>query len=69
MINARVALPPKCEAPRQTHAGVGRGTTNFINSNVITDSITDLRLQRLQRIGVVDIRAALLAPLAWGEAA
>lgn len=69
MLIAKVALPPKREAPRQTHAGVGRGTTNFINSNAVTDSITDLRLQRLQRLGVVGIRAALLAPLAWGEAA
>lgn len=69
MPNAKVALPPKCEAPRQTHAGVGRGTTNFINSNAITDSITDLRLQRLHRLGVVGMRAAVLAPMAWGDLA
>lgn len=68
MIAVKVALPPKCEAPRQTHAGVGRGTTNFINSNDIEHSTAAARLQRLNAIyGVTGCRAEIIADLIWGE--
>ena len=69
MLISTAALPPKCEAPRQTHAGVGRGTTNFVNSNVIKDSTTATRLQRLNALcGVDGRRAELIAFLIWGDA-
>lgn len=68
MIIATVALPPKCEAPRQTRARVERGTTNAINSNAIEDSITAARLQRLNALcGVSGRRAEMIAELIWGE--
>ncbi|NNG59774.1 hypothetical protein [Sphingomonas paucimobilis] len=69
MFAAKVALPPKCEAPRQTRAGVERGTTNFISSNVNEDSTAAARLQRLNVLcGVSGRRAELIAFLIWGEA-
>lgn len=68
MLAIKDALPPKCEAPRQTRAGVERGTTNFINSNNVEDSTTISRLQRLNEVcGVSGRRAALIAFLIWGE--
>lgn len=70
MPSTRVALPPKCEAPRQTRAGVERGTTNFFNSNASENSITAARLQRLNALcGVEGRRAQLIAFLIWGEVA
>ena len=63
---ATVALPPKCEAPRQTRARVERGTTNFINSNDIANNTAALRLQRLRLCGVAGSRAVLIAGMAWG---
>lgn len=64
-----VALPPKCEAPRQTRAGVERGTTKFTTSNDKNDSTTLTRLQRLNALcGATGQRAELIASLIWGEA-
>lgn len=68
MLTAKVALPPKREAPRKTRAGVRRGTTNYISSNVNEDSTTAARLQRLNALcGVDGRRAELIAFLIWGE--
>lgn len=61
-------LPPKCEAPRRTRAGVERGTTNIISSNEHDDSTTTARVQRLTALcGVTGRRAELIAFLIWGE--
>jgi hypothetical protein len=68
MIATRVALPPKCEAPRQTRARVERGTTNFINNDGTGDSTAAARLQRLNALcGVTGRRAEMIADLIWGE--
>lgn len=68
MFAAKVALPPKCEAPRQTRAGVERGTTIFNSSNANEDSTTAARLQRLNVLcGVDGPRAELISLLIWGE--
>jgi hypothetical protein len=70
MLAVKVALPPKCEAPRQTRAGVERGSTNYFSSNNIGDSTFAVRLQRLNDLaGVTGRRAELIASLIWGEAA
>lgn len=69
MITMKVALPPECEAPRLTRAGVERGTTNYINSSDKKDSTTQERVQRLTALcGVTGRRAELIAFLIWGEA-
>ena len=68
MLTQQVALPPKCEAPRLTRAGVERGTTNFISSNDNDISTATARLQRLNTLcGVSGRRAELIAFLIWGE--
>ena len=64
MATAKASLRPKYEAPRAVLAD-RRGTTNFINSNAVTDNTTALRLQRLQLLGIIGFRAAMLADLAW----
>ncbi|GAA3714322.1 hypothetical protein GCM10022268_23870 [Sphingomonas cynarae] len=58
------ALRPKCEAPRAVLAD-RRGTTNYIRSNTTPDSTKALRLQRLRLIGIIGLRAEILAALAW----
>lgn len=68
MLTAHGALPPESEAPRTTLAGVGRGTTIFINSNTFRNSTIDLRVQRLNALcGINGGRAELIAFLIWGE--
>lgn len=63
-----VALPPKCEAPRQP-GKAGRGTTNYFNICDTGHSTTTARVQRLTSLcGVVGRRAELIASLIWGEA-
>lgn len=66
--NSKGALRPKSEAPRQTRAGVERGTTNYFSNSNAADTTTTLRLQRLLAYGIVGRRAILIASLAWGAA-
>ena len=64
MTARKAALQPENEAPRKTWQGP-RGTTNYIGNSSTADSTTALRLQRLRLLGVIGIRAELLAGMAW----
>ena len=67
MATATVGAPKPCKQKGRPVAG--RPLTNFINSNNIADSTEALRLQRLRLVGILGLRAKLIADLAWGEAA
>jgi hypothetical protein len=64
MSTVKVALRPKNEAPRRSGKTV-RGTTNYINNSKTVDSTTALRLQRLRLLGIIGMRAELIASIAW----
>jgi hypothetical protein len=63
----KAALRPEYEAPRAVLAD-RRGTTNFINISDTANSITAIRLQRLRLLGIIGIRAELIASIAWEAA-
>jgi len=58
------ALAPQPDKRRGAPT-TARPLTEFINSNVNTDSATVLRLQRLRPFGLVGQRANLIAEMAW----
>lgn len=67
MATVKVALRPKNEAPRRSGKTV-RGTANYINNSKTVDSTTALRLQRLRLLGIIGMRAELIASIAWEAA-
>jgi len=67
MAARKASLRPEYEAPRKTWQGP-RGTTNYISNSSTADSTTALRLQRLRLLGIIGIRAELLAGMAWEAA-
>ena len=67
MATVKVALRPKNEAPRRSGKTV-RSTANYINNSKTVDSTTALRLQRLRLLGIIGMRAELIASIAWEAA-
>ena len=65
MISAAGRVAPKT---RKGRAVAARPLTNILNSSTTADSITAVRLQRLNALcGVTGERAATIASLLWGD--
>jgi hypothetical protein len=65
--SARVALPPKKEAPRSPVQGKRGTAVHFTTNSTNAYSRTSHQLQVLAaRYGVVGAHAALIASLVWG---
>ena len=60
-----------CVTPktRKGRTATVRPLTNMLINSKAKDSTEALRLQRLRLVGIVGMRAELLAQLAWGDAA
>ena len=66
MLRTAGSVTPKA---RKGRTATVRPSTNLLNSSGINDSTEALRLQRLRLVGIIGMRAQMLASLVWGEAA